>query len=140
MEKLNLNSIPNLLSRIVIGTVFIQSGWGKLHDLDKVISYFESLGIPFANIQAPFVATTELVAGGFILVGLLTRLSSLPLIGIMTVAIMTAKWEDVSGLSSMYDMSEFLYIMILLWILANGAGYFSADNVLKRFFKHRLVR
>lgn len=129
-----------MLSRIVIGTVFIQSGWSKLHDLDKVISYFESLGIPFANIQAPFVATTELVAGGFILVGLLTRLSSFPLIGIMTVAIMTAKWEDVSGLSSMYDMSEFLYIMILLWILANGAGYFSADNVLKRFFKHRLVR
>lgn len=139
-EELNMikflkNAVPEILFRIVIGLVFIESGWGKFHDLGKVISYFESLGIPYANLQAPFVAGVELVAGAFVLIGLFTRFASLPLIGIMIVAIRTAKWEDVTDFSSLLGISEFLYVIILIWLVAQGSKYISADALICRFWK-----
>lgn len=125
--------LPEVASRIVVGYVFIESGWGKLHALDKVIAYFDSLGIPFANLQAPFVASVELLTGLFIAMGLFTRLSSLPLIVIMMVAIRTAKWEDITDFSSLLGVSEFLYIVILTWLITQGSKYLSIDALICRF-------
>lgn len=135
MCKFLKTAIPEWISRIVIGFVFIESGWGKFHDLGKVISYFESLGIPYSHLQAPFVAGIELVAGLLILFGLFTRTSSLPLIGIMLVAIKTAKWEDISDFSSLLGTSEFLYIVILLWLATQGSKHFALDTLICRFKK-----
>lgn len=135
MIKVLKNATPELLFRSVIGLVFIESGWGKFHDLGKVISYFESLGIPYANLQAPLVAGVELVAGTLVLIGLFTRLASLPLMGVMLVAIRTAKWEDVTDFSSLLGISEFLYVVILIWLVAHGSKYISVDAVICRFWK-----
>lgn len=127
--------MPEIFFRVVIGFVFIESGWGKFHNLNQVISYFDSLGIPYANLQAPFVAGVELVAGLMVLIGLFTRLASLPLFGIMLVAIRTAKWEEVSDFSSLLGISEFLYLVILIWLMAQGSRYISADALICRFSK-----
>lgn len=126
-------AIPELISRLVIGLVFIESGWGKFQNLPKIISYFESLGIPYANLQAPFVSGVELIAGLFVLLGIFTRISSLPLIAIMLVAIRTAKWEDVTDLSSLFGISEFLYVVILIWLAVYGAKYLTVDSLICRF-------
>lgn len=125
-------SIPEIAARLTIGTVFVDSGWGKLHDLPKVVGYFESLGIPLANLQAPLVSGLELVAGLFILTGFFTRLSSLPLIGIMLVAIRTAHWDEVTDFSTLLSLSEFLYIVILTWLASYGAQFLSIDKLLAR--------
>src|SRR5262245_13249973 len=90
--------LPGLLAGISIGFIFVQSGWGKLHHLEKVVQFFTSLGIPAARIQAPFVAGVELVGGTLVLTGLFTRIASAPLIGTMVVAILTAKRGDIHGL------------------------------------------
>ena len=124
--------LPGLLARIAIGFVFLQSGWGKLHHLDKVIAFFTSLGIPAANIQAPFVAGVELVCGTLVLVGLLTRAASFPLIGTMVVAILTAKRGDIHELGDLLFMPEFLFIVLLLWLIVKGAGDVSVDRVLTK--------
>ena len=123
-----LKKASELVSRIAIGYVFIESGIGKLQNVPKVVSYFESLKIPFASIQAPVVAGFELVFGLFVLVGFFTRLSSLPLIGIMAVANITAKAEDITDFSSLLGVSEFLYIVILLWLATHGAQAISVDQ------------
>lgn len=127
-------AVPEIISRIVIGLVFIESGWGKFLHLEKVTSYFESLNIPYANIQAPFVSGVELIGGLFVLLGLFTRLSSLPLIGILIVAIRTAKWEDVTDFSSLLGLSEFLYIVILVWLVSTGAKHLSLDALICRYW------
>lgn len=132
MFKKNFAAIPELISRVVIGYVFIESGWGKFHSLDKVISYFESLQIPLAHWQAPFVAGTEFIAGLLVLIGLYTRLASLPLIAIMLVAIRTAKWEDITDFSSLLGISEFLYIVILIWLATYGAKFLSVDYLIEK--------
>ena len=40
------------VARLTIGIVFVQSGWGKLHDLEKVTGYFTELGIPMPEANA----------------------------------------------------------------------------------------
>jgi len=120
--------LSEIMSRFTIGYVFISSGIGKLHDIPKVISYFESLKIPFASVQAPMVSGFELIFGLFVLVGFFTRLSSIPLIGIMFVAIITAKADDITSLSDFLSISEFLYIVILIGLAAHGAKSLSIDQ------------
>src|SRR5213593_2333437 len=83
--------LPPTLARLCVGLVFFNSGWGKLHGLNDVIEYFRSLGIPAPEIQAPFAAGTEFVCGLLLLLGLFTRVASVPLIITMIVAILTAK-------------------------------------------------
>lgn len=126
----HLELVPLLATRLTIGWVFIESGWGKLHHLDKVTDYFQSLGIPAPAIQAPFAAGSELVFGVAVLVGLFTRLSSIPLIIIMVVAILTAKREELTGISELFGFIEFLYIVLLLWLVVRGGGFLSVDRLL----------
>ena len=126
--------LPGLLSRLTLGFIFIQSGWGKLHHLDKVIGFFTSLGIPAPRLQAPFVAAVEFGCGGLVLLGLATRLASIPLIGTVGVAILTAKLKDVSDLSGFLSLSEYLFVALLVWLIVKGAGALSIDFFLARKF------
>ena len=127
-----INGLPALISRITIGFIFIQSGWGKLHHLDKVVQFFTSLGIPAPRLQAPFVAAVEFGCGTLVLLGLFTRLASIPLIGTMVVAIVTAKMKDVSDFSDFLSLSEYLFIVLLIWLIIEGAGALSVDYLLAK--------
>lgn len=124
----NLEWVAQLLARITVGYVFVESGWGKFQHLDKVVSFFTDLGIPAPQLQAPFVAGVELVGGALVLVGLMTRLACVPLIITMIVAILTAKKDDISGFSDLLGMSEYLYIVIFVWLLFSGSGKISLDT------------
>ena len=42
----SLRWLPPTVARLTLGWIFLQSGWGKLHSLPKVIEFFRSLGIP----------------------------------------------------------------------------------------------
>lgn len=127
-----IKAVPELVTRVTLGWIFIESGWGKLHNLDNVISFFESLNIPFAFLQAPFVSVLELGCGILILLGLLTRLAALPLILIMIVAICTAKREELFDFSMLSGTSEFLFITLLLWLSAYGSQIFSLDQLIRK--------
>jgi putative oxidoreductase len=122
-----VQGIAPLLARLSLGYVFIDSGWGKFHNLEKVVEYFTSIGIPFASSQAPFVAGVELACGLLIFVGLFTRLASLPLMGTMVVAILTAKRADIHDLGDLLMLIDSIYIVILLWLVMYGPGALSLD-------------
>jgi len=128
----SLEFIPPLLARFVIGLVFVNTGWGKLHNLDHLIQYFTELKIPFPQIQAPLVASIEFVCGGLVLLGLVTRLAAFPLIGTMVVAIATALWPDLDGLNDLLGRAEFLYIVLLVGLVIRGAGVVSIDALLAK--------
>jgi putative oxidoreductase len=114
--------VAQLLSRAIIGYVFIPSGLSKFHHLDKIVSFFKSLGIPLAELHAPLVASMEVGCGALIVIGLFTQLASIPLIVIMAMAIFTAKMGEVHDLHELFALSEFLYIALLLWLMAEGPG------------------
>jgi putative oxidoreductase len=125
------------LARWTVGWIFVLSGWGKLHNLDQVIGYFGELGIPHPELQAPFASGTELVCGTLILIGLFTRVASVPLIITMIVAIVTAKKDDVSSVGDLFGLIEWCYIALLVWLGVSGPGPLSLDALLVRWATQR---
>jgi putative oxidoreductase len=120
------------LARLTVGVVFIGTGWAKLHSLPDVTEYFASLGIPLPAFQARLAASTELVGGVLLLVGLATRLASLPLAFTMIVAILTAKRESIDSVGSLLGFEEWSYLVIFLWLAVAGAGPLSLDGLVAR--------
>lgn len=127
-----LDWLPPLLARLSVGYIFAESGWGKIHNVEKVADFFLELMIPAPHFQAYLVAYTELIAGALLLIGLATRLASLPLIITMVVALRTAKAEDIASLSDLFATSEFLYIVLLVWLVIAGPGRLSLDYLIAR--------
>ena len=136
--KLNaLEWIARLVVRISVGLEFFGSGLGKLGKLNGFIEYFRSLGIPAPEIQAPFVATVELVCGALLILGLATRPAALMLCGVMTVAIITAAAPEHHIRANWHGVLEFLYLsewlllLLLAWLVLAGPGRASLDRALE---------
>jgi len=127
-----LSWLPPLMARVTVGWVFATTGWGKLHHLQKVIDYFSDLGIPYPQIQAPFASANELVCGVLVLLGLATRVASIPLIVVMLVAIRTAQWENVDSATALLGLLEWSYIAIFAWLAIAGPGPVSLDALIAR--------
>src|SRR5271167_1514963 len=79
-----------LFVRLYWGFQIAQNGWGKLHNLANVTTFFASLGLPAPGPTAVFVSTFELVGGILLFVGLGSRLIGLMLAVDMFVAYITA--------------------------------------------------
>jgi putative oxidoreductase len=127
-----LSFLGPALVRLTVGVVFIGTGWGKLHTLPQVTEFFASLHIPAPAFQARLAASTEFFGGILVLVGLGTRLASLPLAFTMVVAILTAKRADIDGVSTLLGFEEWSYLVMFLWLAVAGAGALSLDALLAR--------
>ncbi len=80
-----------LILRAFIGLCFVTHALGKLGlvgtgDMAGFVAWLEELGVPFAPIQARVAMLSELVGGGLLAVGLLTRPAALLLVGTMIIA------------------------------------------------------
>jgi len=124
--------LPPTLARLVVGTIFVRSGWGKLHNLENVAQFFRELGIPAAEFHARFVSGTELVCGALLLAGLAARFASVPLIVILIVAMSTALRDRVTSFVELFAVQEFLWAALLAVIVVFGAGPFSLDALVGR--------
>jgi len=121
-----------LLVRVTLGIVFLGTGWGKLHSLDQITEFFDSLHIPAPHAQAIMVSTIEFVGGILLIVGLGTRIVSLLLVGVMAVAIYTAKLPDLHGITDLAGTDEWIYLVAFIWLALAGAGKASIDHAIAR--------
>lgn len=124
-----------LLARLVVGWVFLWSGWGKLNNLPQITDNFISWGIPFPHILTPFTSGVEFFGGIFLLLGLMTRISAGALAVTMIVAIKAAKWGDVDSLETLLGFDESEYFALFTWLAIAGAGSLSLDHLLKRWLE-----
>jgi len=121
-----------LFARLVVGYVFLLSGWGKLHNLPFVTKNFVEWGIPHANILTPFVSGVEFFGGLFLMLGFLARISGGALSIVMIVAIISAKWADVQSLEDLLGFEETTYLAVFFWLAVAGAGKASLDYIIER--------
>jgi putative oxidoreductase len=119
-----------LLVRISLASVFIVTGWGKLHNLPKVTGFFTELGIPMPGFNAGLVSCVEFFGGILILLGLFTRFAAIPMAFSMLVAILTAKLGEVDGVPTFFAFNEFTYFACFVWLVVAGAGAVSLDRLL----------
>ena len=101
-----LQSLLLLVIRLYWGWGFFLTGKGKLMDLQKPTEYFQRLGIPFPHAQAILAGATECFGGLLLLAGLCSRLISIPLTILLTVAYLTADLEKAKMILS--DPDKFL--------------------------------
>jgi putative oxidoreductase len=121
-----------LIIRLVVGTAFVLTGWGKLHNLEDVTKFFESLHIPLAGPQAAFIATLEFAGGLLLIAGLGTRIIALLLSCTMIVALATAILPKAESLAEIPSSIELTYLAIFAWLIVHGAGSVSLDRVIAR--------
>ncbi|MGY6214598.1 DoxX family protein [Methylolobus aquaticus] len=78
--------------RLSLAGVFIPEGIQKLIFPEMLGSgRFIKMGIPYPEFTGPFVGWVEIICGSLILIGLFTRLATVPLIVTMLVAISATK-------------------------------------------------
>ena len=123
-----------LAARLVVGWVFIWSGWGKLHSLPKMIQNFTEWHIPFPTIVTPLVSGVEFFGGILLLLGLFTRIAAVPLVIVMIVAIVSAKWAQVDSLETLLGFEEVSYLALFGWLAVYGPGPVSLDAMLQSRF------
>ncbi len=125
-------SIGLLLLRIFVGWVFLSEGIQKfLFPAALGVGRFTKIGIPAPSIMAPFVGTVEIVCGTLVILGLFTSLATVPLLGVISVAIATTKVPMLlkQGFwAAMHEgRTDFCMLLGLIAILCLGAGSISLD-------------
>ena len=131
------NSKNIILVRFIVGAVFLSEGIQKfLFPLELGAGRFEKIGLPSPEFLGSFVGTFEILCGALVLLGLLTRLSSIPLIIIMIVAIATTKADILAtqGFWKMLHESRTDWSMLLgsIFLLIEGGGKWSLDKELSK--------
>jgi len=129
-----------LLVRLFVGYFFMETGWGKLHNLDGFAQRFAGWGIPYPYFNATLSAYTEFIGGWLTIVGLGTRLISIPMIINMLVAILKVNLKRVSSIDDFVELDEPLYALAYLWLLLSGPGWVSVDFFVRRVFQLRAAR
>jgi len=133
-----------LVVRLYWGWQFMQNGWGKLHHLSGIASFFASLNIPFPAFNAALVSGMEFVGGLLLIFGLLSRVAGLALAFDMMVAYFTAEQEALRSFFSdpgkFYAADPYTFLFASLMILIFGAGLFSLDELIDRFTRDTVTR
>jgi putative oxidoreductase len=136
-----------LALRAAVGGVFLASGVIKFLFTNQGAGRFAKIGLPAPEHLAAFVGAIEVVGGALLVLGLFTRLATIPLIIDMVVAIATTKVpllfgpgpEPVGALPKIgfwaFAYQARLDVAMLVaagYLLAVGAGLLSIDAVLSR--------
>ena len=126
-----------LFVRLYWGWQFMQTGWGKLHNLAQVTQFFSTLGIPAPGPTALFVGCVEFFCGLLLILGLASRLTGLVLTANMFVAYLTADHEALFSIFSnpgkFYGADPYTFLFAAVLILILGPGWISLDT----FLAHR---
>ncbi|MBA3817120.1 MAG: DoxX family protein [Parachlamydiaceae bacterium] len=124
--------------RLFWGWQFFSGGWEKFLNIASIISFFQALGIPFPTINAYIAASIECFGGLCLLLGLASRLVSIPLMIVMVVAMVTAHHDVFINIFSnpvaFTQQTPFNFFLTALIVFAFGPGIFSLDALIKRLF------
>ena len=125
-----------LFVRLYWGWQFMQTGWGKLHNLAHVAQFFASLGIPAPGPMALFIGCVECFGGVLLILGLASRLTALVLTGNMLVAYLTVDREALLSIFSdpgkFYGATPYTFLFAVVLVLIFGPGRFALDTLIAR--------
>jgi putative oxidoreductase len=124
-----------ILVRLVVGGVFWSEGIQKFLFPEALgVGRFAKIGIPAPEVLAPFVGGVEIVCGALLMAGLLTRLASVPLIAVISVAIATTKvplgLEKGFWAAAHEARTDFAMFLGAIFLLLVGAGRWSVDALI----------
>ena len=132
----NSADIVLLIGRILLGWIFVRSGYGKLFNIEAYAATFPTRGMPgfLAYIAVPF----EFFGGIALILGLATRYVVLGFFIFMLVATFSSHryWDFTEVAARRVQDSAFYKNMAMLggffFVFVCGAGRHSLDNWLRK--------
>jgi putative oxidoreductase len=121
-----------LLIRVLVGWVFLSEGIQKFLFPDSLgVGRFVTIGIPWPQVMAPFVGVVEIVCGSLLLIGLVTRLATVPLLIDIAVAIYSTKivtFAKNGFWGTLHEARTDLSMVLgLIFLVVVGGGAWSLD-------------
>jgi len=127
-----------LIGRVLIGWLFVESGWRKLMGLDAFIASLVNRRVPYATVLGWIGAPLEFFGGLALMLGGVTRCAALAMIAFTIVATLIGHryWEITDAALRRMQQAHFaknLAIIGGLVLLAvTGGGRFSVDGWRRR--------
>jgi putative oxidoreductase len=118
-------SIIQLMARVSLAMIFWRSGQAKIANWDLTLQLFANeYKVPILppEIAAPMAAAVELSTPVLLVLGLLTRVATLPMIGmtlVIQIFVYPMSWVD-----------HLTWLAMLLLLLSRGPGVFSLDHLI----------
>jgi uncharacterized membrane protein YphA (DoxX/SURF4 family) len=119
--------------RLTVGLIFLTEGIQKnLFPEILGTGRFLTIGFSHPAFWAYFTGTFEIICGALIIIGLITRVASIPLIIIMITAFITTKipiliHKGVWPWAHEYR-TDFAMTLLLVYLLIYGSGNWSVDS------------
>jgi putative oxidoreductase len=116
------------------GLNFLTQGILKYIDSNMGAARFMKIGFPHPYFTAHFVGIFEIVCGILVLLGLWTRVTAVPLIIVITMAIATTKVPELFRASQGFwymvsdARTDFAVLCSLLFLILEGGGGWSLDG------------
>ena len=121
------------LVRLIVGLVFLTEGIQKFLFPDLLgTGRFLTIGFSNPAFWAYFTGTFEILCGTLVILGLVTRLASIPLIIIMITAFVTTKipillHKGIWPWAHEYR-TDFAMTILLIYLVIYGSGRWSVDS------------
>ena len=118
--------------RSIVGLIFITEGILKYLYLEVYgPSFFNEIGFRYAFFWAYFTGAFEISCGFLVIIGLFTRIASIPLLIIMIIALITTKLPLLAN-RGFWTFAhecrlEFSLTVLLVLLIIYGGGKWSAD-------------
>ncbi len=137
MEKLRTvanksDSLVLLLMRLALAYGFYVPAKMKWNDINAIGGWFESMGYPFPLLNAYLAGITEVAGVVLLVLGLGTRLISIPLIFVMLVAIFTVHIGNGFDAGGNGFEIPLYYILMLATLVVYSGGKYSADYLISK--------
>lgn len=124
--------LPLLLIRLTLAYGFYTPARMKWNDINAIGEWFGTIGIPAPYFNAYLAAGTEALGVVLLILGLGTRLISIPLMITMVVAIITVHFANgFEAGENGYEIPLY-YLLMLLTLLILGPGKASLDELIRK--------
>lgn len=126
-------SVIQLMARFSLAVIFWRSGQAKIANWDLTLQLFANeYKVPILppEIAAPMAAAVELSTPILLVLGLFTRIATLPMIGmtlVIQIFVYPMSWAD-----------HLVWMTMLLLLLSRGPGVISLDHLVKKGFDRHI--
>ncbi|RLD71175.1 MAG: DoxX family protein [Bacteroidetes bacterium] len=127
-----LRDVPLLMFRWILALGFYEPAMMKVKNLSGVAEWFESMNYPLPMVTATLSMVTEVTGIVLLIVGLGTRLISIPMMFVMVIATLTVHLPNGFPAGENGFEIPLYYFLMLFALVVYGSGKYSLDHLLNK--------